>query len=79
MATSQLSYKMAQTDVHLKWVVIKFLAAAGEKLTCIHKCLCKMCDEETVDVDPVQLLEGWKRSWNRSSMTNYEVDTYTLQ
>jgi len=42
--------------------VIKFLAAAGEKLTYIHKCLCKMCDEETGDVDPVQLLEGCERS-----------------
>ena len=42
--------------------MIKFLATAGEKLTCIHKRLCKMCDEETVDVDPVQLLEGCERS-----------------
>jgi hypothetical protein len=37
--------------------VIKFLAAAGEKLICIHKYLRKMCDEETVDADLVQLLE----------------------
>jgi hypothetical protein len=33
--------------------VIKFLVAEGEKSTCIHKCLRKVCDEETVDVHPV--------------------------
>jgi len=55
--------------------VIKFLAAAGEKLTYIHKCLCKMCDEETGDVDPVQLLEGCERSWNRDKLWSGHLRT----
>lgn len=34
-------------------MMIEFLVAEGEKLTCIHTCLVRVCGEATVDVGTV--------------------------